>query len=152
MTGRILLLSLIALVAADANAAPAATHWAAVDSYSGFRGWREQLQQLADDDKRFPVSHFCTVVASGATAAPANRYTWAYVHWREAARLYTYGQSNEPMSAMTEFKQPLDLHKDVVATERQVAGSADRVTRMWVADVLQHCAKNGTSVMIRRSK
>lgn len=147
-----------ALIAAFCIAVPSngkqpdtATHWTKIDGYHGFQGWREQLQHMADQGSHFPVSHFCVIVATGSTAPPDNKFTWAYVYWREAAQLYTFGQSDEAMSDMTEFKAPLDLKKDVVATERQLKGSSYRVTRAWVADVLRHCATAGTQIVVRRS-
>ena len=119
--------------------------WSKVEGYPGYSGWQQQLQHMADADGRFPVSRFCIVVATGATAAPARKYAWAYVHWREARRLYTFGQSAEAMSDLTQFKLPLDLTRDVVPRERDVGSSTYRVTRSWVADVLAHCVRSGTS-------
>ena len=141
----------LAFVPFNGTVAMSATHWSAVDDHFGFQGWRNQLQHMADHDGNFPANHFCIVVATGATAAPASSYTWAYVHWREAARLYTFGQSDEAMSDLTEFQAPLDLNKDVVATTGQIGGSTYRVTRAWVRNVLHRCAQAGTQLVVRRS-
>ncbi len=145
-------LGLAAAVASAARPQVTVTRWAPIDSSRGFSSWHAELRHLVDTDQRFPLNHFCVVVATGTTAPPAGSYTWAYVHWREAARLYTFGQSDEPMSDLTMFKAPLDLHKDVVASERQIAGSTYRVTRARMAHVLQHCARAGTSVVVKHAR
>lgn len=133
-----------------ATAAP--THWAKIDAFPGFTGWRGQLQHMVDSDKRFSSNHFCLVVASGPTAPPDRKFTWAYVYWREAARLYTFGQSSEAMSDLTAFKGPLDLHKDVVASEKHVGSSTYLVTRSWVRNILSHCTVAGTELTVERTR
>ncbi len=144
----------LCLVSAPSSAkqTTAVEHWAKIDTATGFRGWREQLQHMADQDKRFPVSHFCVVVASGPAAPPDRMFTWAYVNWREAALLYTFAPSDAPLSDLTTFKAPLDSHKDVVPSERDIKGSTYRVTRAWVRNVERHCASSGIQVVIRRSR
>ena len=142
-------LAVMALVTASPGAA--ATRWQKIDAVSGFQGWRAQLQHMVDREGMSRANHFCAVVATGRTAAPENSYTWVYVYWREAARLYTFGQSNEPMSDLSIFKAPLDLKKDVVTSQRDVHASTFLVTRSWLRNVLSHCARAGTEISIRRS-
>ena len=139
------------LALAIASPGLATTQWRQIDTAPGFHGWRAQLQHMVDRDGRSGVNHFCAVVATGRTAGPDDSYTWAYVYWREASKLYTFAQSDEGLSDMSAFKAPLDLNSDVVSKQRDLHGSTFLVTRSWLRNVLSHCAKVGTQVSLRKS-
>lgn len=52
------------------------------------------------------------------------------------------------MSDLTQFEEPLDLRKDVVASDRLINRSTYLVTRAWLNNVLSHCARDGTEVQL----
>ncbi len=134
-----------------AEAQPATTtRWSRIDSVQGFAGWRAQLQHMADQGAT-PINHMCIVVATYSRPSIHDTTIWGYLYWREAHRLYTLDRSDEPMSDLSIFKEPLDLRTDVVRTERDIHGSTFLVTRAWVNDVLRHCAMSGAEVVLRKS-
>ena len=147
--GRSASMAVVMLVTPVVARAVTPVRWSKVDGARDFGEWREHLADLARSSGKPGADHFCTVVADHAQSPSSGPYRWAYVYWRETAQLFTFGPSHEKMSDLTRFKQPLDLHKDVVASERQVGGSTFLVTRAWVSNVLSHCARSGTQLVVK---
>ena len=143
--------ALAALVAAVSVAAgPHYTvRWSKVDAVSGFTGWRQELQHLADQDGRTRTNHFCIVAASYKGRPPAGSVVWAYVHWREANELYTFGQSVDVMTDEVMVRSaPLNLKTDVT---RRPGSSTYLVTPQWVHNILSHCASDGETLIVERA-
>ncbi len=79
----------------------------------------------------------------------------AWVHWREGRRLILWEGRVAPefkREAISQSRRDLDLRKDVVATEAEVAGSTYLVTRAWVAKTIADCRRHGVRYSIARPK
>ena len=50
-----------------------------------------------------------------------------------------------------EYKTRIDLRTDVVATEKDIAGSSYLVDRLWAKRIINACLKSGRQIMIRRN-
>ncbi len=85
--------------------------------------------------------HFCAIAYRG----PEGPNAW--VHWREQNRLIFWPGGESPES-LRHSPRSLDLGKDVVATEAEVAGSTYLVTKAWVAAKLADCAAKGDQYTI----
>jgi hypothetical protein len=80
--------------------------------------------------------HFCAIAYRG----PEGMNAW--VHWREGNRLI-YWPGGASSESLRYSPRNLDLAKDVVASEADVAGSTYLVTKAWVAAKLSDCAARG---------
>jgi hypothetical protein len=97
---------------------------------------------------RRPVHHFCVIGYQGQ-----DRERRAYVHWREGNQLILWEAAADPVSAkdmLRYSRRQLDLKKDVVATEADVAGSTYLVTKGWVAKILADCRRSGAHYTVAR--
>ena len=90
--------------------------------------------------------HFCVV-----TYPVGDGYAW--VHWREGNQLiYWRGAADGPPDDTIAFStRQLDLAKDVVATDEDIAGSTYLVSRKWVDDRLADCKARGKRYVFRGS-
>lgn len=94
--------------------------------------------------------HFCVV---GYQGSEGNKL--AYVDWQEGKKLILWEGSAYPEYAHESIKnsrRQLDLTKDVVKTEADIAGSTYLVTESWVAGVKNDCRKSGAKYSVRRPK
>ena len=66
--------------------------WSKVETVTGFGGWRQQLQHMADQDGHTRVNHFCIVAARYEAEPPSESVTWAYLHWRETLNFIHSGK------------------------------------------------------------
>jgi len=78
------------------------------------------------------AQHLCVV--------PYDHYAWVY--WQEGRRLILW-EGSPHADALVRSRRVLDLDKDVVATEADVAGSTYLVTKAWVRDTLRDCREYG---------
>lgn len=124
------------------------TRWTKVDAVPGFKGWRQQLQHMAEKDGHVRRNHFCIVAANYQARPPREPITWAYLYWRENAEIYTFDRSVDQMSDEAIFKLPLNLKTDVT---RHPGSSTYLVTPEWVHSVLSHCASSGDQVLVERA-
>jgi len=85
------------------------------------------------------VNHFCVAAyhfPDGLTKA------WAW--WKEGKRIIPWDASRDPAVPVTLLTaNPVDLERDVVASEAEVKGSAALVTRAWVNGIERDCRENG---------
>jgi len=90
--------------------------------------------------------HFCVV-----SYPIGDGYAW--VHWLEGNQLiYWRGAADGPPDDTIAFStRKLDLAKDVVATDEDIAGSTYLVSRKWVNDRLADCKARGKRYVFRGS-
>lgn len=91
--------------------------------------------------------HFCIIGYVGDDGA-----RFAEVHWREGRMLIRWPGATGPewlKDSILLSPGKLDLTRDVVASEAEIAGSTYRVTRGWVAQVLRDCAGKGVRYIVR---
>jgi hypothetical protein len=69
----------------------------------------------------------------------------AWVIWPAGHRMILWDGGDSPMKAS---RRILDLKKDVVASEAEVAGSTYLVTREWVSEEQQRCERFGISLEV----
>ncbi len=84
--------------------------------------------------------HFCIAGYRSATDVRA------WIYWTEGQRLILWGGATNPASAKTSIalsRRSLDMRKDVVPTEDDIAGSSYRVTRAWAKRVIADCEGRG---------
>lgn len=151
-------LALAIVVVGLTDQASAAVQWRKPDVEPGFKGLSKELQHLVDRDGRTRLNTFCAVIQSERQPKTAiNRdggYTWLLANWKQEHLLYTFGAADDQygLTDMNIFhSMPLDLRRDVVASEKQIGGSTFLVTRTWVANVEQHCKVSGTTFTIIRT-
>lgn len=107
---------------------------------------RPALERLVRSLKPEPqgAQHFCVV----AYAAEGG---YAWVHWRERNRLIFWQGAvagANPDDSIVGSARNLDLAKDVVSHQEDVAGSTYLVTRGWVKDRLADCRKRGKHYIV----
>jgi hypothetical protein len=85
---------------------------------------------------------FCLL---GVEALDGGRVVW--VEWPARHKLFLWeGQD----LAETPPRRMLDLRKDVVATDSDLQGSTYKVTKAWVSDIKNACARVGTKISVER--
>ena len=89
------------------------------------------------------VSNGANVCILGERAADGSQSAW--VIWPHGQTILLWDGGSSKMSAS---RRILDLKKDVVASEDEVAGSTYLVTRDWVNQLKARCTKLGTTVQI----
>jgi hypothetical protein len=92
--------------------------------------------------------HFCVV---GYRSAAGDEGAW--VHWRERRTLIFWLGGGDPeyaAEAIVRSRRNLNLDRDVVATEADLAGSTYLVTKAWVAKTLADCAAKGAQYTVSR--
>ncbi len=156
---RAVFLAAVLMVAGLESPVAAAVQWRKPDAEPGFKGLTHELQHLADRDGRTRVNTFCAVVESERQPKTEKNldggYTWVLVHWTQKHLLYTFGAADDRygLTDMNIFhSMPLDLRKDVVASQEDVGLSTFLVTRAWVANIERHCKASGTTFTILRSE
>jgi len=137
--------------------ADAIVHWWQPGAVAGFGGLRSELQRLADSEGRARLNHFCAVVQDvrePPSATSEGDRTTLSVYWREAGRILSYGPSSDGRLGPGNQDEGagIDLRYDVVATERQIAGSTNRVTRAFVDGIIRHCRMSGTRLLVIRRR
>lgn len=138
-------LLILAVVLAAASPVGAAERWGKLDDTPGFHGWRDELQRRVNAAGGPPRQAICAVVR---TSDDPQAYTWAYIHWPQARRFYTwFPTEGQDVSSMNQ-KEELDLRRDVVRRQADLHGSTFRVTRAWMANVVRHCAAKGTTLRL----
>lgn len=139
----------LASTLACSPALAAVVDWRNISTMSGFGNWREELRRAADEDGHVRVNHFCVVVRiARGKDGPDNK---AFVYWREGRSIQAYGQTSYDMSPATESGGDyIDLRHDVVASEIEINGSISRVTRAYVKQIRDSCARIGTSLTVVR--
>ena len=147
--------TLLSLTAA--GAAHASSRWTKLDETPGFSSYRAELQRMVDAEGRTPINHFCVVAESFGPPRgiedpkPPPKEVVARVYWREKHQLRTWDQGTGTTSDFSvRAGNLLDLRKDVVATQTEIGMSTYLVTRSWVRDILDHCARSGTSLEVMR--
>lgn len=93
--------------------------------------------------------HFCIVGYQRDSG-----YRRALVLWREGGKLVVWNAVSDPAArnaSIADSRRVLDLTKDVVARDADIAASSWLVTRAWVARVEQDCAEHGTAYTVART-
>ena len=148
----------IVVMALLASVAPSpGPRWSKVERSPEFRGWRQELQRVADTEGRAPKNHFCLVVQTFTPERgpydlkKPKEESVALVLWREERQVREWAGSDPagrilsvPGSAV------LDLRKDIVPTANDLHGSTFRETGGWLASIRRHCARSGTQVIVTR--
>lgn len=153
------LVAVLAVIAVMANSATAASADGSADdapgapvSIAGLAGFEEPRRVLGSllTSRRGPVRHsFCVVGYRHGTPAA----TTAWVHWRQGKRLVLWEPAAPGQQAdLARSRRSLDLTKDVVDTPEQLKGSSYLVTRAWVTQVLDDCARVGQVFQVNRSR
>ena len=147
----------VAVLVAMLAAAPAAaaTYWRKPAAVSGFGGVRRELQRLVDAEGRARVNHLCAVVEDvrePPSASSEGDSQQLIVYWPEGGRIYTYGPADDGRIGPGNRDEgaDIDLRMDVVASERQIAGSTTRVTRAFVNGLIGRCRASGMQYTIAR--
>ncbi len=92
--------------------------------------------------------HFCIVGYDNG-----QNVKQAYVYWREGQKLILWEGTRLPEYAaesIVNSRSQLDLTKDVVKSEADIAGSTYLVTEAWVASIKNDCKKKGAKYSIKR--
>lgn len=131
------------LVALSANARTA-DKWFTLDSSDQYPNWREQVQELVDSSQAVSPTKICVVGVGDGDASTVQ----AYVIWRDHHRLITWIPSKDDPHSLANQTRVLNLETDVVASDRQVAGSTYLVTRPWLHDLERHCRIFGTTLTL----
>lgn len=99
------------------------------------------------------TNRFCVVGYRDVGVSGSDR---AWVHWIDAKALVLWEPTADPErpSPLAASRRFVDLTRDVVPFERDVAASTFRVTRQWVQQTLHDCDRHGYEavVSIRRSR
>jgi hypothetical protein len=97
-----------------------------------------------------PRHRFCIVGYESADGAKR-----AWVHWREGNKILLWEGSTEPKSAKSAIKlsrSRINLRKDVVKSDNDVAGSTFLVTEAWVNKIETDCRENGVKYSVNRPR
>lgn len=89
--------------------------------------------------------HFCVAGYRSGTE------THAWIHWSEGKRIILWDGFNTSEGAKTSIarsRRVLDLRKDIVPTEADIAGSTYRMTRAWANQVIADCNARGVKYAI----
>ena len=148
----------VPFLAATLIAAPAvaATYWRKPVAAPGFSGVRGERQRLVDAEARARVNHLCAVVEDvrePPSASSEGNSQQLIVYWPEGGHIYTYGPADDGRLGPGNRDEgaDIDLRTDVVASEKQIAGSTTRVTRAFVTGLIAHCRVSGTRYTIVRN-
>jgi hypothetical protein len=107
---------------------------------AAFAGYRAPLLTYLRSRHVSSGAHVCIL---GERASDGTQSAW--VIWPRGQTILLWDGGSSKMSAS---RRILNLRKDVVASEDEVAGSTYLVTRDWVNKLRAHCAKLGTTVQI----
>ena len=105
-----------------------------------FANYRIALAQYLRSRHVTRGAHACVL---GEKSSDGSRLAW--VIWPDGHRMILWDGDDSALSAS---RRILDLRKDVVSTEAQVAGSTYLVTRQWVAQQQERCGRLGISFQI----
>ena len=86
--------------------------------------------------------HFCIIGYQGSTKADRSKRAW--IHWTEGRKIILW--TGGPIARS---RRVIDLTKDVVATDSEVKGSTNLVTRAWVNRVVVNCQSHGAKYQIK---
>lgn len=135
------------------SAAPSAARveWRKPLPASGFSGLQQEFRRLATERGTAKVNHFCAVIR-GDTSGGGDRSLEVY--WPEGHQFLRYGPGTDgKINALSQDAgATVDLRTDVVATERDIAGSTSRVTRAYVMALITRCRQTGTTFTVLRGR
>ena len=151
--------AIIVLFAAilSAASAVAAVYWRQPGAMPGFGGVREELQRLVDTESHERLNHFCVVVEDvheSPSPSSEGNSRQLIVYWPEGGHIYTYGPADSGRIGPGNRDEgaDIDLHRDVVTSEKKIAGSTTRVTRAFVGGLIAHCRQGGVRYTIVRNR
>ena len=138
--------------AAAAAPSTARVEWRKPVAGSGFGGLSDEFRRLATEQGSARVNHFCAVIRDEHGSRGASGDRSLEVYWPEGNRLLRYGPSpNGRIDALSQDAgATVNLRTDVVSTEKDIAGSATRVTRAYVNALIDRCRRIGTTFTVFR--
>lgn len=138
---------LVALAMACATAHADDT-WFELDSNELFTGWRTQVQELVDQVPNTAPTRICVVGVTDGDPFSLE----AFVIWPGHHQLIIWIPSKTDSHSLGHQTRVLDLETDVVASEKQVAGSTYLVTRAWLRGIERRCNTQGTTLTLTPRK
>jgi hypothetical protein len=123
-----------------------------VDAATGFKpvtGALKALSASQSNSKR--RQHFCVIGYVGDGDARSVPAKIAWVHWREKQQLVLWEPAAEGFKSketLLRSRRTLDLDRDVVATDAEVAGSSYVVSRPWVDELINDCKRRGKRYLL----
>ncbi|MEY4562743.1 MAG: hypothetical protein RLZZ618_2020 [Pseudomonadota bacterium] len=113
-----------------------------LSSVPDFAGYRAAVSRYLRARTPHRLNHVCVL---GEQHGDGSRSAW--VIWQEGREMVLWDGGREPL---VNSRRTLNLRRDVVATEAEVAGSTYRVTRAWVRLQQQRCQRLGSRLELTR--
>jgi hypothetical protein len=135
---------LAALIAGASLGVGGAAQPVPLDEIPEFRNPEAALVALLDQRGASGTHEFCVV------AFREGKEERAWVWWKQGNALILWEPETGPDAALAlvHSRRFLDLEKDVVATDEEIAGSTYRVSHPWVTSLLRNCEMHGKSFRI----